>query len=83
MLDSINKKNTFLSDNLKINILKENSEAEEISNLLKLNKASINSKDIKKNDIFFAIKGKNNDGNSFIFEAITNGAYVNMYPTAK
>ena len=76
MLDSINKKNNSLSDNLKINILKENSEVEEISNLLKLNKASINSKEIRKNDIFFAIKGKNNDGNSFIFEAIRNGASI-------
>ena len=76
MLDSINKKNNSLSDNLKINILKENSEVEEISNLLKLNKASINSKEIRKNDIFFEIKGKNNDGNSFIFEAIRNGASI-------
>ena len=30
----------------------------------------INSKLIKKNDIFFAIKGKNLDGNNYISEAI-------------
>ena len=32
----------------------------------KINKASINSREIKKNDIFFAIKGKKNDGNCFV-----------------
>jgi len=36
--------------------------------------ASINSKNIKKNNIFFAIKGKNNDSHKFVKEAIKRGA---------
>jgi len=36
--------------------------------------ASINTKSIKKNNIFFAIKGKNNDGHNFVKEAIRKGA---------
>ena len=35
---------------------------------------SINTKTIKKNNLFFAIKGKNNDGHDFAFEAIKKGA---------
>ncbi len=35
---------------------------------------SINSKTIKQNDIFFAIKGKNTDGHKFVFQAIKKGA---------
>ena len=40
----------------------------------KINEASINSKKIKKNDIFFAIKGKKKDGNYYSDEAIQKGA---------
>ena len=39
-----------------------------------LKKAQINSKEIKKNDIFFAIKGKKNDGNKFIDQAFRKKA---------
>ena len=35
---------------------------------------SINTKTIKKNNLFFAIKGKKNDGHNFIKEAIRKGA---------
>ena len=35
---------------------------------------SINTKNIKKNNLFFALKGKNNDGHNFIKEAIKKGA---------
>ncbi len=35
-----------------------------------------NSKDCKPNDIFFAIKGNNSDGNKYIHEAINNGAKI-------
>ncbi len=76
ILDSIRKKNKFLSNNLKINILNEHEEVKKIFKKTKLNKASINSKDIKKNDIFFALKGKNNDGNKYISEAINKGASI-------
>lgn len=40
----------------------------------KYNQIKINSKEIKKNDIFIAIIGENHDGHSFINEAIKNGA---------
>ena len=42
----------------------------------KINNASINSKEIKKNDIFFAIKGKKNDGNLFVKEAYVGKSLV-------
>jgi murE/murF fusion protein len=37
---------------------------------------SFNSNQIKKNNIFFAIKGNKIDGNSFISSAISNGAKI-------
>ncbi len=76
ILSSIKFKNKSLSNNLKLNILKEQKEVKKIDKSIKLSKASINSKDIKKNDIFFAIKGKKNDGNMFIPEAIQKGASI-------
>tara|TARA_B100001057_G_scaffold364647_1_gene367552 strand:+ start:2947 stop:5799 length:2853 start_codon:yes stop_codon:yes gene_type:complete len=69
ILKSIKYKNKFLSKNLKLNIIKEKSKSK-ISNKLVINKISINSKMIKKNDIFFAIKGKRMDGNRFVSEAL-------------
>ncbi len=74
ILNNITIKNKTLSDNFKLNILKELNNANNISSKLEINNASINSKEINKNDIFFAIKGKNNDGNLFIKEAFKNGA---------
>ena len=50
-------KNKFLSKNLKLNIINEVTNSE-ISNKFKIKNVSINSKNIKKNDVFFAIKGK-------------------------
>ncbi len=41
-----------------------------ISNVL------IDSRDIKKDDIFFAIKGENFDGHQFIDQALSNGACI-------
>jgi len=38
------------------------------------NGVSINSKTLKKNNLFFAIKGKNTDGHKFVKEAISKGA---------
>ena len=68
ILKSIKFKNKSLSNNLKLNIIKEVSNSA-IPNKLNINNISINSKTIKKNDVFFAIKGKRVDGNKFISEA--------------
>ena len=76
ILDAIKIKNSKLSNNLKVNILNELSVEKKISNQIFLEKARINSKEIKKNDIFFAIKGKKNDGNKFISEAFKKKASV-------
>ena len=74
ILNSIKIKNKFLSDNPKINILKELSGSNNISLKTKILNASINSKEIKQNDIFFAIKGKKRNGNLFVSEALQKGA---------
>ena len=74
ILKNIRKKNKYLSNNIKINILKELSGSKKISLNTKINYASINSKEIKKNDIFFAIKGKKKNGNLFVKDAFRNGA---------
>ena len=68
ILNSIRLKNKFLSKNIKVNIIKEKINTHLPNNLV-INDASINSKTIKKNDIFFAIKGKKVDGNKFVAEA--------------
>ncbi|MDA7733792.1 UDP-N-acetylmuramoyl-L-alanyl-D-glutamate--2,6-diaminopimelate ligase, partial [Candidatus Pelagibacter sp.] len=74
ILKNIKLKNKILSTNLKINILKEISNSPQINPKIKINNASINSKTINKNDIFFAIKGNNKDGNLYVKEAFQNGA---------
>ena len=74
ILDCIKLKNTSLSKNFKINIIKELSKIENKISLVKADKARINSKEVNKNDIFFAIKGKKNDGNKYIGEAFKNKA---------
>ena len=74
ILKNISIKNKILSSNFKLNILKELSNSNNISSNLKIKNASINSKEIKKNNVFFAIKGKNKDGNLFVKEALAKGA---------
>tara|TARA_B100000787_G_scaffold154192_1_gene128891 strand:- start:10562 stop:13408 length:2847 start_codon:yes stop_codon:yes gene_type:complete len=74
ILRNIKIKNKNLSTNLKLNILKELSNSNNNFKKLKFKNASINSKEINKDDIFFAINGKNKDGNLFIKEAFNNGA---------
>ena len=76
ILNAIKIKNLSLSNNLKFNILKELSEEKKLSSRITLKKAQINSKEIKKGDIFFAIKGKKNDGNKFISEAFNKKASI-------
>ena len=58
ILNSIKKKNFNLSKNLKLNILNERFDQNILPFKSVINKASINSKSVQKNDIFFAIKGK-------------------------
>ena len=74
ILKEINLKNNKLFRNWKANILNEKCNLSPVNKKLKVNKSSINSKKIKKNDIFFAIKGQKNDGNSYADEAIKKGA---------
>ena len=76
ILKNIKQKNKYLSKDLKLNILKEESGQNNISLKTKLKNASINSKEIKKNDIFFAIKGKKKDGNFYVDEAFKKGASI-------
>ena len=73
ILKYIKKKNKYLSNNLKLNILSEQTN-KKLPLKVKVNKASINSKDLKKNDIFFAFKGKKKDGNAFVKESLRKGA---------
>ena len=73
ILKYIKKKNKYLSKNWKVNILQEVIK-DKILLDSKISKASINSKQIKKNNIFFAIKGKKQDGNFFIKESLKKGA---------
>ena len=68
ILKSIKFKNKLLSNDLKLNIIKEQS-LSNISKKILIKNISINSKTIKENDLFVAIKGKRIDGNRFISEA--------------
>ena len=74
ILNAIKLKNLALSDNLKINIVKELSKEKKISSEITLKQARINSREIKKDDFFFAIKGKKNNGNKFVGEAFNKKA---------
>ena len=76
ILDAIKVKNFDLSNNLKLNILKELSRYRKIPSSTYFNSARINSKEVKKNDIFFAIKGKKNDGNKFVKQSLKKGASI-------
>ena len=89
ILKSIKHKNKSLSKDLRLNIIKEESKSK-ISNKLVLKNISINSKMIKKDDVFFAIKGKRLDGNRYVSEAFkkkSSLAIVNRinkdYPSSK
>ena len=64
ILKSILKKNKKLFWDLRLNIIKEKSD--NFPKNIKFNKAIINSREIMKNDIFFAIKGSKKDGNNYI-----------------
>ena len=55
ILDSIKTKNQNLSNNLKLNIIKEISGYKKLIPSPRLKQARINSREVKKDDIFFAI----------------------------
>ena len=74
ILDEIRNKNLNLSNNLKLNIVKEVSSNKNLPSNLSFKQARINSGEVKKNDIFFAIKGKKNDGNQFVRQSFKKKA---------
>ena len=47
------------------------------------NGVSINTKTIKKNNLFFAIRGKKNDGHKFVRQAIKKGAVKSVISKKK
>ena len=74
ILDEIKNKNLSLSKNLKLNIVKEVSGNKNLPSNLSFKQARLNSGEVKKNDIFFAIKGKKNDGNQFVRQSLKKKA---------
>ena len=74
ILNAIKEKNNDLSDNLKINVIKEVAQISKLPSSLSIKDARINSQEVSKNDIFFAIKGKKNDGNKFVAQAFKSKA---------
>ena len=78
ILKNKNLKNETLYNNWKLNILNEKLKYKKLNKNIKLNYASINSREINKNDIFFSIRGKKFDGNKFANEAIQKGASLSI-----
>ena len=74
ILNAIKHKNNNLSDNLKLNLVKEATKIKKIPTSITLKTARINSKEVTKNDIFFAIKGKKNDGNKYVAQSFKRKA---------
>ncbi len=74
ILNSIRKKNRNLSKNLKLNIIREKAKSNLFFDNLKFKKAAINSKEVNKNDAFFAIKGKKNDAHNYLKEVFKRNA---------
>jgi murE/murF fusion protein len=81
ILNAIKTKNLTLSNNLKTNIINELSGEKKISPKAFLKLGRINSQEINKKDIFFAIRGKKNDGNKFISEAFKKKASLAIVNT--
>jgi len=77
IIKSIKEKNRKLNKNWKTNIIEEKLEGK-LNDKIIINNACINSKEVKKNNIFFGIRGKKIDGNKFANEAIKNGASISI-----
>ncbi len=78
ILKNIQLKNKKLHKDWKLNVLQEKLNKIRLNRIKKINNASINSKIVKKNDIFIGIKGKNTDGNKFADKAIKKGASLSI-----
>ncbi len=78
ILQNKNLKNKTLVNNWKLAVVEDKLKNKKLNKNLKINSASINSREIKKNDIFFAIKGKKFDGNKFANEALKKGASLSI-----
>ena len=74
ILDTIKFKNQNLSNHLKINAINEVAQIQKLSRSISIGRARINSQEVCKNDIFFAIKGKKNDGNKFVIDSFKRKA---------
>ncbi len=74
ILNAIKHKNNNLSDNLKLNVVKEAVKIKKLSLSTSLKTARINSQEVTKNDIFFAIRGKKNDGNKYVAQSFNRKA---------
>ncbi len=74
ILNAIKNKNNNLSNNLKLNVVKEMAKIKKLSTSTSLKTARINSQEVTKNDIFFAIRGKKNDGNKYVAQSFKRKA---------
>ena len=74
ILNAIKIKNQNLSNHLKINAINEVAQIQKLSRSISIERARINSQEVCKNDIFFAIKGKKNDGNKFVIDSFKRKA---------
>ena len=73
-LKAIKSKNLSLSNDFKVNIIRELSNNKKLPIHSSISQARINSQEVKKNDIFFAIKGKKIDANNFVAQAFKKKA---------
>ena len=74
ILEAIKSKNLLLSNDFKVNIIRELSNNKKLPIHTSISQARINSQEVKKNDIFFAIKGKKIDANNFVAQAFKKKA---------
>ena len=73
---AIKNKNKDLSNNIKLNIIKEISKSKLSLKKINFNNAVINSRDVNRNDIFFTIKGKKNDAHRYLSEVFRRKASI-------
>ncbi|MDC3151950.1 UDP-N-acetylmuramoyl-L-alanyl-D-glutamate--2,6-diaminopimelate ligase [Candidatus Pelagibacter sp.] len=78
IIKAIRKKNNLFSNSLKTNILNETFNNKILNKKTLINSVSLNSKEVKKNSVFFGVKGQKFDGNKFGIEAIKNKAILTI-----